>query len=365
MASRVGRPLFMGEEGYNIPMPFVLVTLAVLATAVTMLGWWRRRKAKLRAQEEEELKNLEKKREREAQRRAEVEAEKHRQKCVAREKHTKQRERRIALDKVREAEFQRQLADLDRKKAERIDRQSGRDQRHRDAVRLGLQPRNVTLQEALSENLVDVVANGKSLFQVMVDIESLTECPLVITFPSGLIFNSVASDAQNMISSQLLSLTLASFSKQQLPIQVACMNLFRRIPESSDELLILYDDQQDDTDLGKLIRHICFTGYGTDVRTLPEFAYFIVQQFAIWIVTDDPEEERLTLQVQGEIISLENGFIDRDHEGRHRVYKQEVVKLLKQADIDVRFYEATDSEEQHMRRFMREYWRKHPLSSGL
>jgi hypothetical protein len=163
-----------------------------------------------------------------------------------------------------------------------------------------------------------------------------------------------------MISAKPASLTLAPFSIEQPPIAVACINIFKRIPTASDELLIICEDEQDDTDLGKLIRHI---GNKSELLhmgfrpTVPLHLLNIVQQFALWIVTDNPDEDRLALRTDGfggGTFSFHGEFWDDD--GVRRTFKDAVITLLKGAGVNIRCYEATDPDEPYrlMRRYLRD-----------
>ncbi len=136
----------------------------------------------------------------------------------------------------------------------------------------------IELTDALSRGLVRANASGSGLQSVTLELESVTTEPLGIVVPALTLFRAISSEVQDMLAimPEYSYAVLESIgSKKVLDIPVVCANMNLRMPEEADTFRI--EGPSLSEDLVKLHQETEF--HWASVR---------VEQFAIWVITDNP-----------------------------------------------------------------------------
>jgi len=135
--------------------------------------------------------------------------------------------------------------------------------------------REITLSDALAAGLVDMTAAGQNLEELSLTLESLTDEPLDVVVPPGLVFEPAAGTTQPMVVITEAVVSVAPGESSSWTIDVACASMHLDQPDDSDAFTISTGAAS-----ARLLR----------LLAVPDFAdaSFRVQQFAIWTITDNP-----------------------------------------------------------------------------
>jgi hypothetical protein len=141
-------------------------------------------------------------------------------------------------------------------------------------------PFAITLDDAISQGLVQMTSFGGGLQSVGLSIESLSNSLLNITVTAGTKFQSQSAGVQSMVVLYNDSRLLKPNDNETINVGVACMNMNLAMPESTDSFTISHNIPED---LTKLL-HV------SSLRA----AGFRVVQFAIWTITNNPSRSEFT-----------------------------------------------------------------------
>jgi hypothetical protein len=138
--------------------------------------------------------------------------------------------------------------------------------------------RQVDLATAVKHGLVSVQATGDGLQSMQLSLSSKSRDNLDVTVPADTIFGANSSSVQSMVTISATDVPLnPGDSGVPLTVNVACTNMTLDEPSSSDTFDARAPDPS--SDLYALVN-------------LGDFqkASFDVQQFAIWTITDNPQD---------------------------------------------------------------------------
>lgn len=188
------------------------------------------------------------------------------------------------------------------------------------------------IYDLLEEGKIDVETEGSDISHLNLKIEPTVEINLKVSIPSGTLFSANEGSSQSMVSTRKMTVEFemkpgldvsleqegqaaepqqqADRSKQVV-VPVACANLHKSIPTSSDTFTIKRSPDQEE--LSVLLPVLEAEG-----------ASYPVMQAAIWIITDNADYDDLgTLVSNGERII-------RGYEA------SEAIRLIEKAGIDIR-----------------------------
>ena len=131
----------------------------------------------------------------------------------------------------------------------------------------------LTIIEAINQEKIVVQTEGAGLSAVRVIAERLESLSMEITIPIGTFFINQGY-AQDMVSLQTTTLYLTQEDTAKVTVKAACANLHRSVPDESSAFDIIASPEQEELeDLLVAIEQ------GTHTS--------VVEQVAVWIVTDD------------------------------------------------------------------------------
>ena len=137
----------------------------------------------------------------------------------------------------------------------------------------------LTIIEAVSQEKILVQTKGDGLSAVRVIAERLEPLSLEITIPIGTFFINQGS-AQNMVSLRTTTLYLTQEDTAEATVKAACANLHRSVPDASSAFDIIASPEQEE------LKHLL-------VAIEQEIHTSVVEQVAVWIVTDDVSRSEL------------------------------------------------------------------------
>jgi hypothetical protein len=121
---------------------------------------------------------------------------------------------------------------------------------------------------------------GKSIHEIDISIRNNTESRLIIHLPLGLYFMANSGNVQNMVLTESMSVSIAANEGKRFTAAVACMNIYKDIP---DETSVFSIDMLDEDDpLLKLL----------DIL-IDNDSVFETAQAAIWHLRDRPGKQTM------------------------------------------------------------------------
>lgn len=137
----------------------------------------------------------------------------------------------------------------------------------------------LTIIEAVNQEKIVVQTEGAGLSAVRVIAERLEPLSLEITIPIGTFFIN-QGHAQDMISLRTTTLYLTQEDTAKVTVRAACANLHRSVPNALSTFDIIASPEQEE------LRYLL-------VAIEQETHTSVVEQVAIWIVTDDVSRPEL------------------------------------------------------------------------
>jgi hypothetical protein len=177
--------------------------------------------------------------------------------------------------------------------------------------------RVVDLVKALDEGLVTMTAYGLSIRQLSLGLTSATSGPITIVMKSGVVFKPARTAAQSVVAIRWQEIDLDPGERWHDWIDVACAQMKKDDPNSSDEFSI--STRPLASDLKRLLEADAFYD-----------ASFRVEQFAIWTLTDNPARGRFSAI----------GSIGETGSGPSKAELTKIRALLVAAGIDADKYRA-------------------------
>lgn len=135
-------------------------------------------------------------------------------------------------------------------------------------------PLAVELPDAVGRGLVSVESTGAGLEYVLLTVTSTTEQSLALSIAPGTVFASGSRSVQSMVARRGEELFLDPGEQVTVDVPAACINMHLATPEASNSFTVRAGSPGDLTTL----------------VTSAQFAEvdFVLQQFAIWTITDNP-----------------------------------------------------------------------------
>ena len=133
----------------------------------------------------------------------------------------------------------------------------------------------VFILKAIDEGLVDLSISGNGLEKISIKIVSKLENAIGIGFTPGLTFLTTSADVQPMAAVEFCEIVLEPDSPVELELEVTCANMDLEAPTPEDSFTI---SEPLDPALSRLAWAISDSEES-----------FRVNQFAVWIVTNDPQ----------------------------------------------------------------------------
>jgi hypothetical protein len=140
----------------------------------------------------------------------------------------------------------------------------------------GLTARDVELRDALANGLVQATGACVGLDRLELCLTSQTDERLRVTIAAATFFTPDSDDTANMVCREEAVTTLPARGTTTLTIKVASANMHLRTPSQQETLTV--SQSQATSYLKRLITSQDFGGF-----------LFEPQQYAIWMITDDPE----------------------------------------------------------------------------
>ena len=137
----------------------------------------------------------------------------------------------------------------------------------------------LTIIEAVSSEKILVKTEGAGLSAVRVIAERLEPLSMEITIPIGTFFVNQGY-AQNMVSLRTTTFYLTQEDTAEVTVRAACANLHRSVPDESSTFDVLASPEQEE------LRHLL-------IAIEQERHTSVVEQVAVWIVTDDVSRPEL------------------------------------------------------------------------
>ena len=144
------------------------------------------------------------------------------------------------------------------------------------AASLNLPSVQHSIATAVALGLLKTEVIGNGLRYVFLVLDSNTEHPLRINIPCGTIFSPQYKDTQKMVLLKDIILDLQPFDKRSDRLPAACSNMYRDVPSSDDTFEV--GTFTEHPRLRQLLGSTAFQ----------ECNDWIVQQFAVWTITDNP-----------------------------------------------------------------------------
>lgn len=146
---------------------------------------------------------------------------------------------------------------------------------NRLVIDVGSDFQSMTLNEALTEGVVVATITGRGLFQVDISIKPKVEENFEIIIEPGTMFISTSADVQNMIVREEQIIYLKPDLEIGLELEVSCANMHLDQPDYSNTFTVSSEPAT-----GDLQRLVALTDFS--------FLDLVLQQFAIWTITDNP-----------------------------------------------------------------------------
>jgi hypothetical protein len=137
----------------------------------------------------------------------------------------------------------------------------------------------LTITEALNQEKIVVQTEGAGLSAVRVIAERLEPLSMEITIPIGTFFIN-QGHAQDMVSLRTTTLYLTQEETAKVTVKAACVNLHRSVPNESSAFDIIASPEQEE------LKYLL-------VAIEQETHTSVVEQVAVWIVTDDVSRPEL------------------------------------------------------------------------
>jgi hypothetical protein len=139
------------------------------------------------------------------------------------------------------------------------------------------EPRRIDLLEAIELGLLSADVRGMSLEKIEIELEVSVEVEdsFELSIAPGTMFLAPSPDLQTMVVRREMVLFLTPKQELSVDLKVACANMTLKAPEGGETYIVKVEPPKEE--LRKLLG-------------LPEFkdSSFRLQQFAIWVVTDNP-----------------------------------------------------------------------------
>jgi hypothetical protein len=139
------------------------------------------------------------------------------------------------------------------------------------------EPIRVDLREAIEMGLLSAEVSGLSLESIEIEVEVSLEVEdsIELTIAPGTMFLAPSPDLQTMVVRQEMVLYLEPKREVSVKLEVACANMTLKAPGGGETYIVQIEPPAEE--LRKLLG-------------LPEFqdGSFRLQQFAVWVITDNP-----------------------------------------------------------------------------
>jgi tetratricopeptide (TPR) repeat protein len=135
------------------------------------------------------------------------------------------------------------------------------------------------LYDLVSKKSVSAKVMGESIDYTQVELTNKEDEEVTVYINVGTWFDSVSSSVQNMLVRSAVTVTLSPKETRTVSVPTACMNIDNDIPDTSNGLIIKYDDDALETKLAEYAAE-------NDVS-------YDVFQAALWIITDNASDSRL------------------------------------------------------------------------
>ena len=137
----------------------------------------------------------------------------------------------------------------------------------------------LTIIEAINQEKIVVQVEGAGLSAVRVIAERLEPLSMAITIPIGTFFIN-QGHAQDMVSLRTTTLYLTQEETAKVTVKAACANLHRSVPNALSTFDIIASPEQEE------LQYLL-------VAIEQETHTSVVEQVAVWIVTDDVSRPEL------------------------------------------------------------------------
>ena len=190
-----------------------------------------------------------------------------------------------------------------------------------------IEPNEGNIYDLLEDGKIKVETEGSGISSLYLKIEPTIDLNIKVSIPAGTFFSANKGSSQNMISTKGITVELevepgldVSIEKTDQPgtehwthaeVPVACTNLHKAVPDSSDTFKIERSPNQEE--LEKLLPVL-----------ESEDASYPVKQAAIWIITDDADYGDL-----GTLVS-DGSRVINEYEAA------EAMRLIEKAGIDIK-----------------------------
>lgn len=121
---------------------------------------------------------------------------------------------------------------------------------------------------------------GKSIREIIINIENTTKSRLIVNLPLGLYFMTNSGNIQNMVLTESMSVSVGAGEIQIITVTAACMNIYKDIPGNED---LFYLSMLEESD--PLLKLLEILGDNSSV--------FEVVQAAIWHLRDNPGKQTM------------------------------------------------------------------------
>lgn len=130
-------------------------------------------------------------------------------------------------------------------------------------------------EKEFNEEMIRMTIQGNGLEKMDLSLESNLDISILVSIVPGTLFETSSPSTQTMVARELREIVLEPHAEISIELEVACANMRLNAPGSADSYTAVYPPAI--PNLSKLVSSISFIEHGS----------FRVQQFAIWIVTDD------------------------------------------------------------------------------
>ena len=124
--------------------------------------------------------------------------------------------------------------------------------------------------------MVNTTIQGAGLQKMEITLESNIDVSILITIIPGTLFITASSSVQTMVARELREIILEPFAEISLELDVACAEMHLDAPGPGDSFTAVWPPTI--PGLSKLVSSASFI----------EEDSFRVQQFATWVITDNP-----------------------------------------------------------------------------
>jgi hypothetical protein len=124
--------------------------------------------------------------------------------------------------------------------------------------------------------MVNISIQGNGLEQLDISLESNLDISIMVSIVPGTLFETISSSVQTMVARELREIILEPHAVVDIELEVACASMHLNTPGPGDSFTAVWPPTI--PDLSKLVSSESFI----------EEENFRVQQFAIWVITDNP-----------------------------------------------------------------------------